>query len=74
MQARDLNGTDRATHPFVRAQIGDQALQTSVQWQATSPYWEEALSFRLAIVQNHHPHIVSQHQHLPLLVMWSAPV
>ena len=46
LQARELNGTDQTTHPFVRAQVGDQALQTSVQWQATSPHWEEALSFR----------------------------
>lgn len=39
-------GTDQATHPFARAGLGEQALQTSVQWQNTSPIWEEALSFR----------------------------
>ncbi|KAL0018632.1 hypothetical protein WJX77_009530 [Trebouxia sp. C0004] len=45
-QAEGLNGEDRATHPFARARLGEQGLQTSVQWQTTSPVWEEALSFR----------------------------
>ncbi len=46
LQAEGLNGEDRATHPFARARLGEQGLQTSVQWQTTSPVWEEALSFR----------------------------
>ena len=45
-QAEGLMGTDQATHAFARARLGEQALQTSVQWQNTSPIWEEALSFR----------------------------
>lgn len=50
LQAEGLNGEDRATHPFARARLGEQGLQTSVQWQTTSPVWEEALSFRQALL------------------------
>lgn len=46
VQAEGLMGAEHSTHPFARARLGEQALQTSVQWQNTSPKWQEALSFR----------------------------
>ncbi len=59
LQAEGLNGEDRATHPFARARLGEQGLQTSVQWQTTSPVWEEALSFRQVLLFCSIPQAVS---------------
>ena len=59
LQAEGLNGEDRATHPFARARLGEQGLQTSVQWQTTSPVWEEALSFRQVLLFGSSPQALS---------------
>ncbi|KAL3135445.1 hypothetical protein ABBQ32_007626 [Trebouxia sp. C0010 RCD-2024] len=45
-EAEGLMGVPHSTHPFARARLGEQALQTSVHWQSTSPKWQESLSFR----------------------------
>jgi hypothetical protein len=46
VQADQLQGQERLTHPFARVRVGDQSQLTTVQWQSLSPTWEEALFFR----------------------------
>jgi len=55
VQARDLAGASRSTHPFARVHIRDpvppppteeRSKQTSVVWQTVDPVWDEQLLFR----------------------------
>lgn len=56
VQARNLNGSSRSTHPFARVYVKDpipptsadedRAKQTSVSWQSVAPVWDEQLMFR----------------------------
>ncbi len=55
VQAKDLAGIPRSTHPFARIRVQDpvpppdadeRTKQTSVVWQSADPVWDEQLLFR----------------------------
>lgn len=46
MQAEQLQGQEKLTHPFARVRVEDQSQLTTVQWQSLNPVWEETLFFR----------------------------
>lgn len=55
VQAKDLPGISRSTHPFARIRVQDpvpppdadeRTKQSSVVWQSTDPVWDEQLLFR----------------------------
>ena len=48
LQADNLRGSDRTTHPFARLMLAGEVLHTSVMWQTTHPTWEEKIVFKCA--------------------------
>lgn len=46
VQAEQLQGQEKLTHPFARVRVEDQSQLTTVQWQSLDPVWEETLFFR----------------------------